>query len=82
MASRGAFCRSRLPNVNVNVNASSLAGLRGLVALGLVIQLSTLLLMLAGPVPTRPVPGATNVFHTGTGPNAGVGTPVTPLSKP
>ena len=48
-----AFCRSRRPTT-VAVTASSLVGLRGLVLLGLLFQLSTLLLVIAGPVPPRP----------------------------
>ena len=44
-----AFCRTRRPTVMVT--ASSLAGLRLLVLLGLLFQLSTLLLLLAGPMP-------------------------------
>jgi hypothetical protein len=48
-----AFCRSRRPTVMVT--ASSLACLRGLLVLGLAFQLSTLLLVLAGPVPPRPM---------------------------
>jgi hypothetical protein len=44
-----AFCRTRRPTVMVTV--SSLAGLRLLVFLVLLFQLSTLLLVLAGPMP-------------------------------
>ncbi len=47
-----AFCRTRRPTT-VAVTASSLVGLRGLVLLGLLFQLSTLLLVIAGPVPPR-----------------------------
>ena len=73
-----AFCRSRRPTVMVT--ASSLAGLRGLVVLGLAFQLSTLLLVLAGPVPPRPVTSANSVFRPVTGTDAGELPPVTPLS--
>ena len=48
-----AFCRSRRPVVTVSV--SSLNALRLLVLLGLLFQLSTLLVVIAGPVPPRPV---------------------------
>ena len=48
-----AFCRSRRPST-VAVTTSSLAAMRLLGLLGLTVQLSTLLLMLAGPVPPRP----------------------------
>ena len=47
-----AFCRSRRPST-VAVTASSLAAMRLLGLLGLTLQLSTLLLVLAGPVPPR-----------------------------
>lgn len=73
-----AFCRSRRPTVMVT--ASSLAGLRGLVVLGLAFQLSTLLLVLAGPVPPRPVTSANSVFRPDAGTDAGELPPVTPLS--
>ena len=72
-----AFCRTRRPTVMVT--ASSLAGLRGLVLLGLAFQLSTLLLVLAGPVPPRPVTSANSVFRPEAGADAGEVPPVTPL---
>ena len=46
-----AFCRTRRPTVTVSVR--SLASLQRLVLLLLVLQLSTLLLVIAGPVPPR-----------------------------
>jgi hypothetical protein len=61
------------------VTASSLAGLRALVVLGLAFQLSTLLLVLAGPVPPRPVTSANSVFRPEAGADAGEVPPVTPL---
>ena len=73
-----AFCRSRRPTVMVT--ASSLAGLRGLVLLGLAFQLSTLLLVLAGPVPPRPMASSNTVFRPDAGSDAGEVPPVTPLS--
>jgi hypothetical protein len=73
-----AFCRTRRPTVMVT--ASSLAGLRGLVLLGLVFQLSTLLLVLAGPVPLRPVTSTNSVFRSDAGISAGELAPVTPIS--
>ena len=73
-----AFCRTRRPTVMVT--ASSLAGLRGLVLLGLAFQLSTLLLVLAGPVPLRPVTSTNSVFRPDAGTDAGELPPVTPLS--
>ena len=73
-----AFCRSRRPTVMVT--ASSLACLRGLVVLGLAFQLSTLLVVLAGPVPTRPVTSPNAVFRSDAGSDAAELPPVTPLS--
>jgi hypothetical protein len=62
------------------VTASSLAGLRGLVLLGLAFQLSTLLLVLAGPVPPRPVTSTNTVFRPDAGTDAGGLPTVTPFS--
>ena len=73
-----AFCRSRRPTVMVT--ASSLAGLRGLVLLGLAFQLSTLLLVLAGPVPPRRSTSTDTVFRPDAGTDAAELPPVTPLS--
>jgi len=73
-----AFCRTRRPTT-VAVTASSLACLRGLVLLGLAFQLSTLLLVLAGPVPPRPMASST-IFRPDAGTDAGEVQPVTPLS--
>jgi hypothetical protein len=64
----------------VAITASSLASLRALVLLGLAFQLSTLLLVLAGPVPPRPVASTNTVFHSDAGTDAGEVPPVTPLS--
>jgi hypothetical protein len=58
------------------VRASSLAALRLLVLLGLLFQLSTLLLVLAGPVPSRPGVSTNTAFHSA---GAG-GSSATPLS--
>ncbi|MGB5134051.1 MAG: hypothetical protein WBN89_02630 [Prochlorococcaceae cyanobacterium] len=52
-----AFCRTRRPTVTVSV--SGLAALQRLVLLVLVFQLSTLLLVIAGPVPPVLTPGPT-----------------------
>jgi hypothetical protein len=64
----------------VAVTASSLASLRGLVLLGVAFQLSTLLLVLAGPVPPRPMASTNTVFRPDAGAVAGEVPPVTPLS--
>jgi len=74
-----AFCRTRRPTT-VAVTASSLVGLRGLVLLGLLFPLSTLLLVLAGPVPPRPVASTNTGFRSDAGADAGEVPPVTPLS--
>ena len=58
-----AFCRTRRPTT-VAVTASRLVGLRGLVLLGLVFQLSTLLLVLAGPVPPWPGISTNTAFRS------------------
>ena len=71
-----AFCRSRRPTVMVT--ASSLACLRGLLVLGLAFQLSTLLLVLAGPVPPRPMARTNSIFRPDAGTDAGEVHPVTP----
>lgn len=73
-----AFCRTRRPTVTVNI--SSLVGLRGLVLLGLLFQLSTLLLVIAGPVPPRPGISTNTVFRSDAGSDAAELPPVTPLS--
>ena len=74
-----AFCRTRRPTT-VAVTASSLVALRLLVVLGLLFQLSTLLLVLAGPVPPRPVASTSTVFRPDAGADAGEVPTVTPLS--
>jgi hypothetical protein len=73
-----AFCRTRRPTVMVT--ASSLAGLRLLVFLVILFQLSTLLLVLAGPVPPRPVGRTNTVFRPVAGADAGDVPTVTSLS--
>ena len=70
-----AFCRSRRPST-VAVTASSLDAMRLLGLLGLTLQLSTLLLVLAGPVPPRPGISANTAFRSAV---AGVSS-ATPLS--
>ena len=78
-----AFCRTRRPTVTVSV--SSLRGLYRLLLLVLVFQLSTLLLVLAGPVPPRlspsPAPSRT-LITAAAGMAAGGPTPVTPRQVP
>jgi hypothetical protein len=74
-----AFCRTCRPTT-VAVTASSLASLRALVLLGVAFQLTTLLLVLAGPVPPRPMASTNTVFRPVAGTDAGEVPPVTPLS--
>ena len=67
-----AFCRTRRPTT-VAVTVNSLTSLRLLVLVGLLFQLSTLLLVIAGPVPPRlqavstnsPFPPAAGVAASG-----------------
>ncbi len=73
-----AFCRTHRPTVMVT--ASSLAGLRLLVVLGLLFQLSTLLLVLAGPMPPRPMASTNTVFRSDAGADADELPPITALS--
>ncbi|MCP9881692.1 hypothetical protein KBY65_04255 [Cyanobium sp. Alchichica 3B3-8F6] len=74
-----AFCRTRRPTT-VAVTASSLTALRLLVVLGLLFQLSTLLFVLAGPVPPQPLASPNSVFRSDAGTDAGEVPPITPLS--
>ena len=74
-----AFCRTRRPT-SVAVSVSSLNALRLLVLLGLLFQLSTLLLVLAGPLPPQPLASTNTVFRPNAGADAGEIPPATPLS--
>jgi hypothetical protein len=75
-----AFCRTRRPT-SVAVSVSSLNALRLLVLLGLLFQLSTLLLVLAGPLPPQPLASTNTVFRPNAGADAGGIPPATPLSE-
>jgi len=66
---------------SVAVTVSSLNALRLLVLLGLLFQLSTLLLMLAGPVPPQPLASTNTVFRPDAATDTGEAPPVTPLSE-
>ena len=73
-----AFCRSRRPVVMVT--ASSIANLRLLVLLGLLFQLSTLLLVITGPVPPRLAPAtitSLSCFDPNPDPSSALNGPVT-----
>ena len=73
-----AFCRSRRPVVMVT--ASSIANLRLLVLLGLLFQLSTLLLVITGPVPPRLAPATVtslSCFDPDPDPSSALNGPVT-----
>jgi hypothetical protein len=72
-----AFCRTRRPTTTVYV--SSLRDLYRLLLLVLVFQLSTLLLVIAGPVPPRLTPASTTtVFLPAPGTAADGASSVTP----
>ena len=75
-----AFCRTRRPT-SVAVSVSSLNALRLLALLGLLFQLSTLLVVIAGPVPPRPVISSSHDFRPDAGSDAGEVPPVTPFSN-
>jgi len=73
-----AFCRSRRPVVMVT--ASSIANVRLLVLLGLLFQLSTLLLVITGPVPPRLAPATVtslSCFDPDPDPSSALNGPVT-----
>ena len=73
-----AFCRNRRPVVMVT--ASSIANLRLLVLLGLLFQLSTLLLVITGPVPPRLAPATVtslSCFDPDPDPSSALNGPVT-----
>ena len=70
------FCRSQRPPVLVTVTSKFGLGLRLLLVLGLLLQLSTLLLVIAGPVPPRLMPASTSNSYrpaTGSAPGAANG---------
>ena len=77
------FCRSQRPPVQVTVTSKFGLGLRLLLVLGLLLQLSTLLLVIAGPVPPRLTPAsASNADRPNTSPSAvGALSTVPPLSQ-
>jgi len=76
-----AFCRTRRPTVLVSV--SSLRSLRALLLVLIALELSTLLLLLAGPLPLRPVATVSNHVRPGPNTNSALIGPVTasPISE-
>jgi hypothetical protein len=75
-----AFCRTRRPTT-VAVTVNSLTALRLLVLVGLLFQLSTLLLVIAGPVPPRLQAVSTNSpFPPAAGVAASGAQPISPSS--
>ena len=74
-----AFCRTRRPTT-VAVSVSSLTALRLLVLLGLLFQLSTLLVVIAGPVPPRPVISSSHDLRPDAVSSTAGGPPLQPLS--
>ena len=77
------FCRNQRPPVHVTVTSKFGLGLRLLLVLGLLLQLSTLLLVIAGPVPPRLTPAsASNADRPNASPSAvGALSTVPPLSQ-
>ena len=75
-----AFCRSRRPPVLVTLTSHFGLGVRLLLVLGLLLQLSTLLLLIAGPVPPRPMASTNTVFRPAAGADADEVPPVKPFS--
>ena len=76
-----AFCRTRRPTT-VAVTVNSHTALRLLVLVGLLFQLSTLLLVIAGPVPPRLQAVSTNSpFPPAAGVAASGAQPISPTSK-
>jgi hypothetical protein len=55
--------------------------LRLLLVLGLLLQLSTLLLLIAGPVPPRPMTSTNTIFRPAAGTDAGEIPPVKPFPE-
>ncbi len=76
-----AFCRSRRPPVLITLTSRFGLGLRLLLVLGLLLQLSTLLLLISGPVPPRPMTSTNTVFRPAAGTDAGEIPPVKPFSE-
>jgi len=75
-----AFCRTRRPTT-VAVTLNSLTTLRLLVLVGLLFQLSTLLLVIVGPVPPRLQAVSTNSpFPPAAGVAASGAQPISPTS--
>ena len=77
------FCRNQRPPVLVKVTSSFGLGCRLLLLLGVLLQISTLLLVIAGPVPPRLTPAtASNADRPNASPSAvGALSTVTPLSQ-
>ena len=70
------FCRSQRPPVLVTVTSNFGMGCRLLLLFGVLLQLSTLLLVIAGPVPPRLMPASTSNSYrpaTGSAPGAANG---------
>ena len=61
-----AFCRSRRPPVLVTLTSHFGLGVRLLLVLGLLLQLSTLLLLIAGPMPPQLTPAQSRMASSPT----------------
>jgi len=75
-----AFCRTRRP-ITTTVQVSALQQLLWLLWVVLALQLSTLLLVLAGPVPPQPVSSPNSLSRSAAGSDAAELPPVTPLAE-
>ena len=73
------FCRSQRPPVLVTVTSNFGMGCRLLLLFGVLLQLSTLLLVIAGPVPPRPMASTNSVFRPAAGTDADEVPPVKPF---
>jgi hypothetical protein len=75
-----AFCRSRSPRTQL-VSVNNLRNLQRLLLLVLLFQLSTLLLVIAGPVPQWPQVSTSTVVPRDAGTAGGGAAPVTPPAE-
>ena len=75
-----AFCRSRSPRSQL-VSVNNLRNLQRLLLLVLLFQLTTLLLVVAGPVPPRPLVSTNTALSSDAGTAGGGAAPVTPPAE-
>ena len=75
-----AFCRTRSPRSQL-VSVNNLRNLQRLLLLVLLFQLTTLLLVVAGPVPPRPLVSTNTALSSDAGTAGGGAAPVTPPAE-